>query len=528
LTARVNNPEMTKGQDQKAVVIGAGMGGLAAAIRLAAAGLSVTLIEAADGPGGKMRSVPSAAGPVDCGPTVLTMRAVFDDLFALAGQRLEDHLTLLPQPILARHWWRDGSQLDLFADPARTTAAIAAFGGAQAEADFRRFDAMAAGLHQAFEGPVMQAAQPDLAGILRNTLAAPRLWSALLPGLSLERRLALSFRDPRLRQLFGRYATYVGGAPNLSPAVLALIWRAEAQGVWAVKGGMRHLAAALATLAEELGVRLIYGQGVKAISRQKGRVTSVALTDGRALPCGQVVFNGDPRALETGLLGQAAQEAVPTSATTPRSLSAWVWAFAAKVSGPELVHHNVFFGPDPRLEFGPIAKGQMPTAPTLYICAQDRASGQTPDGPERFEIIMNGPADRPQDAGERDQCRRRTFQILASFGLEFHPVPEAQALTTPAQFATRFPGSQGAIYGRSPHGSFATFQRPGARTRLPGLYLAGGGAHPGAGVPMAALSGKHAAEAILSDLASTSVSGRTVMRGGMSTGSPTMEQKRSP
>jgi 1-hydroxycarotenoid 3,4-desaturase len=514
--------------DQKAVVIGAGMGGLAAAIRLAAAGLSVTLIEAAGGPGGKMRSLPSVAGPVDCGPTVLTMRAVFDDLFALAGQRLDDHLRLLPQTILARHWWRDGSQLDLFADPARNSDAVEAFGGASAKADFKRFDALATGLYRAFDAPVMQAMRPDLMGIIRNTVAAPGLWPALLPGLSLERRLALSFRDRRLRQLFGRYATYVGGAPNLSPAVLALIWRAEAQGVWAVEGGMQRLAAALADLAAGLGVRLIYGQSVKAITRQKGRVASVTLADGSSLPCGHVVFNGDPRALEVGLLGHAAQQAVPKTATTPRSLSAWVWAFAAKVSGPDLVHHNVFFGADPKLEFGPIAKGQMPLDPTLYICAQDRAAGQHPTGPERFEIIMNGPADRPLEAGEIDLCRTRTFQTLAKFGLEFDPVPEAQALTTPVGFAARFPASQGAIYGRSPHGSFATFQRPAARTALPGLYLAGGGAHPGAGVPMAALSGKHAAEAILSALASPSTSDRTVMRGGMSTESRTMGQKRYP
>ena len=107
---------------QKIIVIGAGMGGLSAAIRLAAAGMQVTLVEAQSYPGGKMRSLASGAGPIDAGPTVLTLRAVFDDLFAVAGESLDDHLTLVPQPLLARHWWLDGGRLDLFADPAQSGA----------------------------------------------------------------------------------------------------------------------------------------------------------------------------------------------------------------------------------------------------------------------------------------------------------------------------------------------------------------------------------------------------------------------
>ena len=511
----------------KIIVIGAGMGGLSAAIRLAAAGQQVTLIEAQPHPGGKMRSLPTVAGPVDAGPTVLTLRHVFDELFALAGENLSDHLILTPQPVLARHWWPDGSRLDLFADPDQSAAAINGFAGARAEGEFRRFHRQSARLYAAFDVPMMRAARPDFSGIAVNALRSPAIWPALLPGRSLARHLADSFADPRLRQLFGRYATYVGGAPDLSPAVLALIWQAEAQGVWTVQGGMHRLAQALAGLAGRLGVTQHYGVAAQKIGRRGGRVCEVALSDGRSLACDAVVFNGDPAALLAGLLGNAAQQALPRKAVHPRSLSAWVWSFAATPAPFDLLHHNVFFGSDPAQEFGPIAKGRMPEDPTLYVCAQDR--GHTaPIGPERFEIIMNAPAKASLSPHEVAECHAKTFPQLARFGLTFDANPPDSALMTPQGFSVLFPGSQGAIYGRSPQGMLASFQRPMARTRLPGLYLAGGGAHPGAGVPMAALSGKHAAEAIVTDLTSASPWPRTVMRGGMSMVSQAMGRVRFP
>ncbi|MDP2080977.1 MAG: phytoene desaturase family protein [Pseudotabrizicola sp.] len=503
---------------EAAIVIGAGMGGLASAIRLAAMGLAVTVVDTCDVPGGKARALPSAAGPVDAGPTVLTMRAEFDALFALAGQRLDDHVTLIAQPILARHWWKDSPTLDLFADHAANIEAINSFAGPREAAAFAHFDAQAQGLLAAFDAPVMRAAKPDLAAIARTAVRHPRLWPALLPGMSLERLLKLHFRDPRLVQLFARYATYVGGRPRHAPGVLALIWRAEAAGVWAVAGGMHSLAAALARLAESMGVRFHYATQARRIVTQGGRVTGVQIEGGRTLPCRHCVFNGDPAALTAGLLGDAARSAIAVTTTRPRSLSAFVWAFAATPHGADLTHHNVFFTDDPKAEFGPIGRGQMPEKPTLYLCAQDRTP-LPPQGLERFEIILNAPAGALPPSDEEHQCYQRTFPRLKAFGLTFSPNPQAHTLTTPTDLARLYPASEGAIYGRSPEGLMAAFQRPTARTRLPGLVLAGGGAHPGAGVPMAALSARHAAEAIRQDRISASTSAPTATHGGISTGS---------
>ncbi|MBS3981008.1 MAG: FAD-dependent oxidoreductase [Rhodobacteraceae bacterium] len=518
----------------RAVVIGAGMGGLAAAIRLAAGGCQVTVVEAADTPGGKARARTTQAGPAAMGPTVLTLKAEVDALFALAGTTTEAEISVTRLPRLARHWWPGSGPLDLFPDREANIEAIRGFAGPAEAEGFARFDTQARALYEAFETPVMQAAKPDLGAIARTTLRNPTLWPALwptvLPGMTLDRWLGRFFRDPRLRQLFGRYATYVGGRPAHTPAVLSLVWQAEAQGVWAVTDGIQALAQALARSAEALGVRFHYATRARRITRQSGRVSLVETDQGHH-PADIVVFNGDPRALSDGLLGEAAQTALKPPGKP--SLSAWVWSFAATPEGPraaDLIYHNLFFTADPDAEFGPIGAGRMPQSPTLYLNAQDRELGPSP-ALERFQIIMNAPATtlarRPDHPDEDRTCHDRTFPPLARMGLTFSPSPGPEALTRPQDLARRFPASLGAIYGASPEGVLAAFQRPVARTSLPGLYLAGGGVHPGAGVPMALVSGKQAALQALSDLTSASTSGRTAMPGGMSTGSLTTERKPS-
>ena len=509
------------------VIIGAGIAGLAAALRLSGfarqTGRELLVLERHATPGGKMRTLPSQAGPVDAGPTVLTMRHVFDDLFAAADARLEDHVTLIPQDILARHWWPDGSSLDVHADPDTSAAAIRAFAGPRAVREFEAFSKRAAQLYAAFDAPMMQAAEPSLSSLSAYVMRHPSLIAAMAPQSSLAAMLARQFSDPRLAQLFGRYATYVGGSPYLSPAILALIWQAEAAGVWCVKGGMHRLAAAIAGLAKDRGVQFRYNAQIAQIATDKGQVNAVHLANGEVIPASTVIFNGDPRALATGALGGDVSDVATVTRSTARSLSAQVWSFAAQPSGPDLAHHNVFFCADPRAEFAALEKGAHPRDPTLYIGAEDRGQGTPPPQTERFEIIANapptsGPTSTPISTPEDfSACQTQTFHSLARFGLTFDTLPGPEALTTPQGFNRLFPASTGSLYGQSPHGMMAAFQRPTARTQIKGLYLAGGGTHPGAGVPMATLSARHAAAAILSDLSSTSTSRQTVTPGGMST-----------
>ncbi len=509
----------------RVIIVGAGIGGLAAALRLSHAGYAVTVLDMHAGPGGKMRTVPSAAGPVDAGPTVLTMRPVFEALFADCGLSLSDHLTLAPLDVIARHYWDDGTCFDLMANRDETIANVGQTFGSKAARQYTRFAARAARLFAAFDQPMMHAAAPRQGELTAKVLRQPRLIADMAPWRTMAQDLRSSFSEPKLAQLFGRYATYVGGSPYATPAILSLISDAEAQGVWAVKGGMHRLAEVLRAQAEAKGAQFVFDTKVTRIIKQGGAVTGVEAGTAR-FDADVVLFNGDPRAIQVGALGRGVSDAVAETATNPRSLSAYVHAFAAQPAGPKLAHHTVFFGKIPQAEFGALDRGEMPLDPTLYLCAQDHGT-VAPDAMQRFEIIMNAPPVLRDTEQEKPPCQTLIFSRLKAFGLRFAPTPGAETLTTPAGFDALCPHTMGSLYGRSPQGMMAAFKRPTARTAVRGLYLCGGGAHPGAGVPMATLSARHAAAAIMQDQTLTSTSPRMATPGGMSMGSVTAAPKQS-
>ncbi|KAA2238064.1 1-hydroxycarotenoid 3,4-desaturase CrtD [Salinarimonas soli] len=512
--------------ERRVVVIGAGMAGLVATLSLAARGVAVTCLERAAAPGGKMREVTVDGVPIDSGPTVLTMRWVFEAILADLGLKLSDHVTLTRAQILARHSWDGGAGLDLFADRDRSRDAIGAFAGAEEARGYERFCADARRIYETLRGPFIEAPSPSLPRLVaaHGIGGLPDLL-AIRPFTGLWSALGGYFRDPRLRQLFGRYATYCGSSPFRAPATLMLVAHVENEGVSYVEGGMHRLAQALAGLAQARGARLRYGTEVRSIDVVGGRVAGVTLADGERIACDAVVAAGDVAGVAAGLLGERPRRAVPRLPRSARSLSALTWSMRATAGGFPLVRHNVFFSRDYAAEFDDIDRaGRLPGEPTVYVCAQDRTDEAAASGPERLFCLVNAPAradEAPLTPEEIERCRISTFALLARQGLSLEHKPEATVTTGPAEFARLFPGTGGALYGRASHGWRASFQRPGSRTRLPGLYLAGGSVHPGPGVPMAALSGRSAASSILADFASTSRFPRTAMSGGTSTPSAT-------
>jgi 1-hydroxycarotenoid 3,4-desaturase len=486
------------------------MGGLAAAIDLARAGHQVTVLEKALAPGGKMREVDVGGAKIDGGPTVFTMSWVFEGLFGDAGENLHDWLDLEQADVLARHRWANTlgevSAFDLYADIDQSVEAISAFAGKSEGQGYRDFCAASRDIYETLRGPFIASQRPNPLSLVSRVgfgnLAA--LWRTSSHRTMMS-ALGDYFKDPRLLQLFGRYATYCGSSPYAAPATLMLIAHVEQDGVWRVRGGMARVADALCKLAQKQGVEVRLGCGVREITAADGRVNGVVLNSGEHIGADAIVFNGDMSALGCGLLGQAVSSATAPVAPEHRSQSALTWCVTAKTSGMDLAHHNVFFSQAYKSEFEDVfTRRLIPKEPTIYVCAQDRGNDKAPTSgqSERLLILVNAPADgdiRTFDQDEIARAKRAAWALMSKCGLEIEET--ASVATAPDGFNTLFPASGGALYGRANHGMFASFQRPSAKSHVKGLYLAGGSVHPGPGIPMATLSGRLAASRVLADIA---------------------------
>ena len=484
------------------IVIGAGAGGLAAAVELAAAGRAVTVIDAAPTVGGKMHQVRSGEHWIDAGPTVFTMRWVFDELFANAGAQFTSRLPFKPVTTLARHWWTSGASMDLHADPQVTAADIAALAGSADAEGYLQLCRDSGHIFELLKTSFMAAPQPNpITLALRIGLSRLGEMLALRPHQTLWRALGDYLRDPRLRQLFARYATYVGSSPLKAPATLLLITHSEQQGVWVLPGGMTSLARAMQNLAEEHGAQFKLNTNVAAINTHNGRVSGVTLANGETLAADDIVFNGDRSALATGCLGPDVVLATRGTPVEQRGLSAVTWCLRADTAGFPLSYHNVFFDEDYPREFRALFEDKaVAERPTVYICAQDRLLAGHHEGHERLLVLVNAPATGDLSTWTREQMSQitaRTEAILADCGLKMSLSSATCRMANPQDFASRFPGSGGSLYGQATHGLFSSFTRPSSRTKIPGLYMAGGSVHPGPGVPMATLSGRLAAQALL-------------------------------
>ncbi len=495
---------------QRVVIVGAGIAGLTAAAELAARGLAVTVVERCATPGGKLREIRIGSEALDAGPTVFTLRSIFDEAFEAAGGSLNDFLTLKPATVLARHAWDERGHLDLFADAARSTEAIGDFAGADEARRFTAFTTRSRQIYRTLEHSFIRSNRPSLPGLFRHAgLRGLRDLAGINPFATLWRALGDHFRDPRLRQLFGRYATYCGSSPFLAPATLMLVAHVEQEGVWTVEGGMHQIALALERLAVRNGATFRYASEVSEVQLHSGRIAGIVINGEERLAADSVVMNADVAAISLGRFGSSVANAVPRQPIGNRSLSALTWNLVARTNGFPLLRHSVFFSDNYAAEFDDIFRlRRLPRSPTIYVCAQDRndSDAGTPSGTERLMCLMNAPPTGDSvknDPRETEQCAERAFATLARCGLNVMRRTEQTVTTTPTDFNRLFPGTGGALYGPSSHGWRASFRRPGSRTKIPGLYLAGGSVHPGPGIPMAALSGRHAARSLLEDLAST-------------------------
>ena len=500
----------------KAIVVGGGLAGLAAAVELAVGGMRVTVVERNQHLGGKMNVLDQAGFRFDMGPTILTLPQVVRGIIARSGRRPEDYLQLVRLDPQWRCLYEDGTRIDLLEDLGGMAAAMdRQFPGMGAGEGWRRFIDWSRRMYRLSDKVFFYK---DLGGII-DLMKRPPAGDPGLLGDVMAMRMHSTvagtvhrwIREPHLRQLSEHFLQYVGSSPFLSPAILGLIAAAQVDhGCWYAMGGTRQVAHALERILREEGAEIVTGTGVKRIVQRDGAACGVELEDGRALQADLVVSNCDVQRTYRDLLGDAgsvrAQQSIAARYTP--ACSGVVLYLGLDRQYDHLLHHNFLFSGDSIAEFDDIyAKGLPARDPTIYLCVPSRTDpDQAPKGGEALYALIHTPwrreGQRWEGAGGMLEAYRPVIiDKLKRFGMqdiERHIVVERSL--TPASIERLYNAEGGAIYGLASHGKLHGGFKPRNRSAaVRNLYLAGGSANPGPGVPMVLMSGVTAAHAALRD-----------------------------
>ena len=494
------------------IVIGAGLGGLATAIRLAVRGFSVTILEKNSHVGGKMDVVHDRGYTFDTGPSLLTMPFVLEELFREASRDMADYLDIIRIDPLCRYNFSDGSTLDAFSDPARMDREVERLNPSEVHA-FRGFIAHGERIYQAAAEPFLF--QPFGSWTFRSVMSQLKHLPAVAKldsGRTLNEAVSQHVRDTRLRQLLNRFATYNGSSPYHAPATLAIIPFVEfTMGGWYVRGGMYSIAGALGRLARELGVTVETEVEVERLMTDAGSVTGVLTKNGESRHAESVVVNADAVYARHHLVRPAANGRRKMFRDPEASLAGFILLLGVNRQYPELLHHTIYFSSDYRREFeAMIVEGRPYEDPTIYVSVSSVTDpGLAPPGSSNMFVLVNAPPLgehfdwTSQAASYRDLVIRQLMQKGLT-DLDRHI--EVEHMITPEDFHHRYNAYRGAIYGTSSNSRFAAFLRPPNRSRdLRHLYFVGGSSHPGGRIPLVLLSGRIVATMITEDAGETAV-----------------------
>jgi diapolycopene oxygenase len=491
-------------------IIGGGLGGLAAACTLAARGHKVTLLERNDWLGGKAAVLEREGFRFDMGPTILTMPRVLSRIFAEAGRHLGDYLDLKRLDPQWRCFYDDGSVLDLAQDPEEMKRTLHSFAPGDVKG-YEDFLAVARRLSDVSDRFFFWKSVEDLRDTMdmKSSMSLATLSDVM--SLRMHRTVAgqvkRNVRDKRVAQMLEHFIQYVGSSPLASPAVLCGIAQMQVgEGVWYPMGGTRAVPVALTRLAEELGVEFRTGVEVDRIEVTDGRTTAVVTVDGERMPFDRIVSNMDSVRTYRELVGGEAWAQFQRGRKREAACSGVVLYLGLDRAYDHLAHHNFVFSRDPAEEFRAIYdEGEPAPDPTAYIAAPSRTEPEVaPEGGEALYILVHTPYLRDRhDWGRMLPKYRKTIldKLARTAGME--DIEErivVEEVLTPQDIHDRYKVLDGAIYGLVSHGRIHGAFKPGNRSRqVRGLYLAGGSAHPGPGMPMALMSGWIAADALHAD-----------------------------
>ncbi|MCP9237365.1 1-hydroxycarotenoid 3,4-desaturase CrtD [Lewinella sp. JB7] len=488
----------------KTAVIGAGIAGLAAAVRLAAAGHAVDVYETSDGPGGKLSEFSLPGGyRFDFGPSLFTMPQYVDELFVLAGEDPRDHFNYTRLPEVCRYWWPDGTR---FTAPASTADLVrsAAETFDVPERAVREFMDTAARKYELTGRTFLEKSLHKA-----STWLDPQVAYAMLkiPGLDLFKSMhevhEAALKDPRLVQLFDRFATYNGSNPYKAPGLLSMIPHFEHHfGAYLPAGGMYDIATSIYELGRRLGVRYHFNQRVDRIERAGTQVRGIQVNS-KEIRYDTVVCNMDVWLAYDRLLPGARQPKITLN--QQKSTSAVIFYWGIDRAFPELGLHNIFFSKDYAGEFSRLEDGSLSDDVTIYVNVSSKlVAADAPPGHENWFVMVNAPADTGQDWEAMTARLRR--RVVAALGKHLAPAsPPAwlerhirtERTVTPPDIERLTGSHQGALYGTSSNNRMAAFLRhPNFSREIAGLYFLGGSVHPGGGLPLCLLSARIVADLV--------------------------------
>ena len=480
----------------RVIVIGAGMGGMCTAARLAKMGHSVTVLEASSHFGGKCRSETINGFTFDAGPTLLTIPAVYRDFFQRTGKHMGQVLTVEPVDPSFLYRFSDGSSVT-FSNLSRkkTVEAISKSFGEDSGKEWDKALIEAEAMWDVSREPFIEH-ELKISNFLK--LSSLRDLFIIKPWRSLR---SVPFKDKRLRMIMDRYATYSGSDPRKAPRVLSTIaFIEEAFGAWHIRGGMGKLAEAVYQRCLDLGVTFSFDEEVVEITINGGRASGVIVKSGKNFEAENIVANCDSSTLYNYLvpkkLANSERRKIEKSQASFAGFSIYLGLRKGERSLP---HHTVLFPANYDEEFDALFSTFKPIDnPAIYICSP-RDETMAPDGCESISILVNAPRHGDFDWSDREYAAAYMEKIIDHIEAAGIPIRDrilVKEFRTPLdlQNSTYSPG--GSIYGRSSNGARAAFLRAKNRSPIAHLYVVGGSAHPGGGLPLVALSAEMVAEAI--------------------------------
>lgn len=494
---------------REAIIVGAGVGGLSAAIRLARSGWRVSVYERNSYVGGKMGELVEGGFRWDTGPSVITMRPVLEDLFTAAGHRLEEYLDLVLIEPLTRYFFSDGLCINLANNLSQTLEQIAHLEARDVDG-YLSFLAYSARLYR-LTAPVFTFGPPPALESLRKISPRDLPRVALQGMVSMQNAISRHVSSPQMKQLLGRFATYVGSSPFECPAMLSVIAHVELnEGIWYPRGGIYSIAQAMEKLGRELGIEFHMNSDVKAIAHRNNErryyATGIVLQSGESKPADVVITDIDSTTVYEKMLpsSNVFQARWKRLEKLEKSSSGFILLLGVEGQHPELAHHNVFFSEDYRREFFQIFhENKPPDDPTIYVAITSKTDAEhAPIGCENWFVLVNAPADNGyfKMPGNKAAYKDLVLDRLASKGVDVRMKLRIIKAFTPSDLEDVTGARRGSLYGISYNDKLAPFRRPSNRCpEMKNLYFVGGTTHPGGGVPMVMLSAKVVSDMICED-----------------------------